>query len=214
MKKPKYLELALTDDYRISIDKETHEISIKPVFKKDYYRIYVPYNEKSLIYKTFCGSSSPDKSNISILIPGAYKHNKKQVIVTYTASCSSLIYKLLCSFKPDFILEQYGIKSDCYYYSDDLAKVYKEVLDVENIANLIWLSYVAFNRIIIPIPRYKLGKDRIPHYNEIIRYLYGICDENEGVQRINKHYTHDDFCIWHHDISEIKKEYEEITKKR
>lgn len=196
MKKPKYLELALTDDYRISIDKETHEISIKPVFKKDYYRIYVPYNEKSLIYKTFCGSSSPD---ISILIPGD-KHNKNFVMVSYTVSCKSSIHNLLCSFKPEF-LKPHKIIRDSSHYIDELAKAYKEILDVENIANLIWLSCLSVNRIIIPIPRYRLGKDRIPHYNEVKRYaLYGgTCEE---------------FHMWHHAISEIKEEYEEITKRR
>lgn len=221
-KKPKYLELALTDDYRVSIDNKTHKISIKPFFKKDYFRIYVPYDEKSLIYKTFCNSSSPDKSNINILIPGAYKHVKKhKVIVSYTTSCSSLIYKLLCSFKPGFILEQDGIDSDCFYYVDELAKVYKKILDVENIANLIWLSYLAVNHIIIPIPRYKLGKDRIPNEYDILSYNYLTWnyelyedEENEEAQEIidKGHFIRGEFYSWRHDISEVKKEYEKIIE--
>lgn len=185
--KPTYLELVVSEDYKI-VSYGSTDIHFQPVIKKsNHLRVYVPYNENDEIFKLFC-TSAPDGVDLEVILPNTYINKsidhkfagrsringileKDIPLIRYTddsiSKVSRYIDKLIKSLDIKYVFNEYieSIKNEerlkvAKHYHDECIKTI-------NIIAILVFALSSYNHIIIPTPHYKnSGKDIIPKIDE------------------------------------------------
>ena len=180
--KPAYLELVVSEDYKI-VSYGSTDIHFHPVVKKPHLRVYVPYNENDEIFRLFC-TSAPDGLDLEVILPNVYINKsvdhkfagrsrindileKDIPLIRYTddsiSKVSKYLDKLIESLDTKYVFDEYieSIKNE------ERLKIaisyHNECIKTLNIITILTFALSSYNHIIIPTPHYKnSGKDIIP----------------------------------------------------